>query len=228
MEGGKDDQYPETMRDAFHEDLDSINQTLVDMSTLVAGAMGRATTALLTANLELAEEVIADDDRIDAIQHELDNKTLDVMARQQPVASDLRNLVVSLRMSADFERMGDFAHHVARIARMRYPQTAVPAELAPTIQAMGDCAQALITKVTGLLQSRDINVALEVERDDDEMDKLHRKLFEVLLDDSWAHGIEAAIDITLLGRYYERCADHAVSVSRRVYFLVTGEYAEKN
>lgn len=216
------------MRDAFHDDLDSINQTLVEMSTLVAGAMGRATTALLTANLELAEEVIADDDRVDAIQHELDNKTLDVMARQQPVASDLRNLVTSLRMSADFERMGDFAHHIARIARMRYPQTAVPAELAPTIQSMGDVAQALITKVTGLLQSRDINVALEVERDDDEMDKLHRKLFEVLLDDSWAHGIEPAIDMTLLGRYYERCADHAVSVSRRVYFLVTGEYAEKN
>ncbi len=215
------------MRDAFHEDLDSINQTLVEMSTLVAGAMGRATTALLTANLELAEEVIADDDRVDAIQHELDNKTRDVMARQQPVASDLRNLVTSLRMSADFERMGDFAHHAARIARMRYPNSAVPAELTSTIQAMGDCAVALINKVTGLLQSRDINVALEVERDDDEMDRLHRKLFEVLLDDSWSHGIEAAIDMTLLGRYYERCADHAVSVSRRVYFLVTGEYAEK-
>ena len=213
------------MRDAFHEDLDSINQTLVDMSTLVAGAMGRATTSLLTANLELAEEVIADDDRVDAIQHELDNKTLDVMARQQPVASDLRNLVTSLRMSADFERMGDFAHHIARIARMRYPNKAVPTELEPTIQAMGDVAVALINKVTGLLQSRDINVALEVERDDDEMDKLHRKLFEVLLDDSWAHGIETAIDMTLLGRYYERCADHAVSIARRVYFLVTGTYA---
>ncbi|CAN2170573.1 PhoU Phosphate uptake regulator [Candidatus Nanopelagicaceae bacterium] len=216
------------MRDAFHDDLDAINQTLVDMSNLVSGAMGRATTALLTANLELAEEVIADDDRVDAIQHELDNKTLDVMARQQPVASDLRNLVTSLRMSADFERMGDFAHHIARIARMRYPQQAVPAELAPTIQAMGDTAEALINKVTGLLQSRDTAVALEVERDDDEMDKLHRKLFEALLDDKWSHGIETAIDMTLLGRYYERCADHAVSVSRRVYFLVTGEYAEKN
>jgi phosphate transport system protein len=215
------------MRDAFHEDLDSINQTLVEMSILVSTAMSNATKSLLQPNLELAELVIAEDDRVDAIQHELDNKTLDVMARQQPVASDLRNLVTSLRMSADFERMGDFAHHVARIARMRYPQSAVPAELVPTIQAMGDTAVALINKVTGLLQSRDIKVALEVERDDDEMDRLHRKLFEILLDDSWSHGIEAAIDMTLLGRYYERCADHTVSISRRVYFLVTGEYAEK-
>jgi phosphate transport system protein len=197
------------------------------MSTLVSGAMTNATKALLQPNLELAELDIAEDDKVDAIQHELDNKTLDVMARQQPVASDLRNLVTSLRMSADFERMGDFAHHVARIARMRYPQGAVPAELVPTIQAMGDVAVALIDKVTGLLQSRDINVALEIERDDDEMDRLHRKLFEVLLDDSWSHGIEAAVDMTLLGRYYERCADHTVSISRRVYFLVTGEYAEK-
>jgi phosphate transport system protein len=215
------------MRDAFHEDLDSINQTLVEMSILVSNAMSNATKSLLQPNLELAELVIAEDDRVDAIQHELDNKTLDVMARQQPVASDLRNLVTSLRMSADFERMGDFAHHVARISRMRYPQSAVPVELVPTIQAMGDTAVALINKVTGLLQSRDIKVALEVERDDDEMDRLHRKLFEVLLDDSWSHGIEAAIDMTLLGRYYERCADHTVSISRRVYFLVTGEYAEK-
>jgi phosphate transport system protein len=189
--------------------------------------MANATKSLLQPNLELAELVIVEDERIDAIQHELDTKTLDVMARQQPVASDLRNLVTSLRMSADFERMGDFAHHVARIARMRYPNSAVPAELVPTIQAMGDTGVALINKVTGLLQSRDTQVALEVERDDDEMDRLHRKLFEILLDDSWSHGIESAIDMTLLGRYYERCADHTVSISRRVYFLVTGEYAEK-
>jgi phosphate transport system protein len=215
------------MRDAFHDDLDAINQTLVDMSTLVSAAMGHATTALLTANLELAEEVIAEDDRVDSIQHDLDNKTLEVMARQQPVAGDLRNLVTSLRMSADFERMGDFAHHIARIARMRYPNSAVPAELALTIQSMGNVAVALNNKVSGLLVSRDTEVALQVERDDDEMDKLHRKLFEVLLDDNWTHGIETAIDMTLLGRYYERFADHAVSVSRRVYFLVTGEYAEK-
>ena len=213
------------MRDAFHEDLDSINQTLVDMSTLVAGAMGRATTSLLTANLELAEEVIADDDRVDAIQHELDNKTLDVMARQQPVAGDLRTLVTSIRMSSDLERMGDLAHHIAKLARMRYPACAVPPELVFIIQEMGEVAQRIITKTTGIITSRDTLAAVELEKDDDAMDKLHRKLFEILLDDNWAHGIETAIDMTLLGRYYERYADHAVSVARRVYFLVTGTYA---
>ncbi len=215
------------MRDAFHDDLEAINQTLISMATLVGTAMDRATTALLTADLALAEEVIAEDDRVDAIQHDLDAKTLNVMARQQPVASDLRALVTSLRMSADFERMGDFCHHIARIARMRYPATAVPPELALTIQEMGDTAKRIIVKVTSLLDSHDLAVALEVERDDDEMDRLHRKLFTTLLDESWSHGIETAIDMTLLGRYYERCADHAVSVARRVYFLVTGEYSKK-
>lgn len=216
------------MREAFHDDLESINDTLVEMATLVGSAMSRATTALLTADLALAEEVIAEDDRVDSIQHELDAKTLSVIARQQPVAGDLRTLVTSLRMSADFERMGDFGHHVARVARMRYPSKAVPAELTETIQAMGDTATRIIDKVTSLLVSRDLTVALEVERDDDEMDRLHRSLFVILLDDSWPHGIETAIDMTLLGRYYERCADHAVSVARRVYFLVTGEYAKED
>lgn len=213
------------MRDAFHDDLDSIEATLVEMAQLVSRAMERATTALLTSDLKLAEEVISEDDRIDEMQHELDDKTLNVMARQQPVARDLRTLVTSLRMSADLERMGDLAHHIAKLARMRYPACAVPPELVFIIQEMGDVAQKIINKTTGIITSRDTLAAVELEKDDDDMDKLHRKLFEILLDDSWSHGIETAIDMTLLGRYYERCADHAVSVARRIYFLVTGTYA---
>ena len=213
------------MRDAFHDELDSIGQTLIDMGDRVKVAMDLATTALLTADLKLAEQVISDDDFIDTMQHELDAKTLTLLARQQPVAGDLRTLVTSLRMSADLERMGDLAHHIAKLARMRYPATAVPPELALTIQEMGNVAKRIIAKATGVIESHDLEAALQLEKDDDEMDKLHRKLFLTLLDDAWPHGIETAIDMTLLGRYYERCADHAVSVARRVYFLVTGQYA---
>ncbi len=213
------------MRDAFHDDLDATRVTLVEMCNLVGHAMERATTALLTADLKLAEEVISDDDRIDALHHDLDARILNLMARQQPVAGDLRTLVTSIRMSADLERMGDLAHHVAKIARMRYPATAVPPELALTMQEMGNVAKRIIEKTAGVIQSHDLATATQLEKDDDEMDHLHRKLFITLLDDSWPHGIETAIDMTLLGRYYERCADHAVSVARRVYFLVTGEYA---
>ena len=213
------------MRNAFHDELDGIGSTLLQMAGLVKVAMNDATSALLTVDLNNAEKVIAADDVIDEIQHELDARTINLMARQQPVASDLRTLVTSLRMSADLERMGDLAHHVAKQARMRYPNSAVPAELVPTITAMGLVADKIIDKLSSVMEHRDTVRALEIETDDDEMDKLHRDLIGILLADDWQHGIETAIDMTLLGRYYERFADHAVSISRRVYFLVTGEYS---
>jgi len=213
------------MRDAFHDDLDAISLSLVEMSQLANTAMVRATKAILEADLALAEEVISEDERIDNLHHDLDARTLTLLARQQPVAGDLRTIVTSIRMSSDIERMGDLAHHVAKLARMRYPACAIPPELVFIIQEMGEVAQRIMTKTTGLISSRDTLAAVELEKDDDAMDKLHRKLFEILLDDNWSHGIETAIDMTLVGRYYERYADHAVSVARRVYFLVTGTYS---
>lgn len=213
------------MRDAFHDDLDSIRQMLVEMGVMVGRSMTLATKALLEADLPLAEQVISEDAHIDNVQHELDAKTLTVLARQQPVAGDLRTLVTSLRMSADLERMGDLTNHIAKVARMRYPAKAVPIELEETVREMGIIAERIIAKATSVIESHNLEEAIQLEKDDDDMDKLHRKLFLTLLDDSWPHGVEVAIDMTLLGRYYERCADHAVSVARRVYFLVTGEYA---
>jgi phosphate transport system protein len=213
------------MRDAFHDDLDAISVSLVEMSQLANTAMVRATKAILEADLAIAEEVISEDERIDNLHHDLDARTLTLLARQQPVAGDLRTIVTSIRMSSDIERMGDLAHHIAKLARMRYPACAIPPELVFIIQEMGEVAQRIMTKTTGIITSRDTLAAVELEKDDDAMDKLHRKLFEILLDDNWSHGIETAIDMTLVGRYYERYADHAVSVARRVYFLVTGTYA---
>ena len=216
------------LRTAFQDELDGVTQTLSELSVLVSGAITQATHALLTADLSEAEAVIAADDRVDEIQHELDARIIDIIARQQPVASDLRALVTALRMSADLERMGDLAHHIAKVTRLRHPGAAVPSELLLTIEEMGKVARLISDKVGGIINSKDIDKALEVEKDDDEMDLLHRKLFTVLLDPSWPHGIETAIDMTLIGRYYERYADHAVSVSRRVHFQVTGKYSSKS
>jgi phosphate transport system protein len=216
------------MRDAFHEELDAIQATLVTMGEMVAVAMERSSTALLNADVKLAEQVISEDEKLDTIQHDLEARAINLMARQQPVAQDLRILVTSLRMSADLERMGDLCHHIAKLARMRYPAVAVPPELVPTIENMGKTAKKIIEKSTHVVKSQDLQAAIELETDDDEMDTLHRALFVALLDDSWTHGIETAIDMTLLGRYYERCADHAVSIARRVYFLVKGEYASES
>jgi len=213
------------MREQFQEELDGVSATLVQMAGLVRVAMDNATTALLTADLTLAEKVIADDTIIDEMQHELDARTINLIARQSPVASDLRTLVTSLRMSADLERMGDLAHHIAKSARMRYPATAVPSELSLTIEEMGRVCSKIIEKISTVIENRDTERALEVEKDDDQIDGLHRKIIQTLLDPNWKHGVETAIDMTLLGRYYERCADHAVSIARRVHFLVTGTYS---
>ena len=216
------------MRDAFHEELDAIQATLVTMGEMVSVAMSRSSEALLKADVKLAEQVISEDEKLDTIQHDLEARAINLMARQQPVAQDLRILVTSLRMSADLERMGDLCHHIAKLARMRYPEVAVPAELVKTIESMGTTAVKIIEKSTHVVKTQNLQAAIELETDDDEMDKLHRALFVALLDDSWSHGIETAIDMTLLGRYYERCADHAVSIARRVYFLVKGEYASES
>ena len=216
------------MRDAFHEELDAIQATLVTMGEMVAVAMERSSAALLNADVKLAEQVISEDEKLDTIQHDLEARAINLMARQQPVAQDLRILVTSLRMSADLERMGDLCHHIAKLARMRYPAVAVPPELVSTIENMGKTAKKIIEKSTHVVKTQDLQAAIELETDDDEMDTLHRALFVALLDDSWSHGIETAIDMTLLGRYYERCADHAVSIARRVYFLVKGEYASES
>lgn len=212
------------MRNAFQEELDSIHDTLVKMGRIVEESMSAATKALLEPNLEIAEKVIKDDDTIDDMQHELDARTMMIIARQSPVAGDLRTLVTSLRMSADLERMGDMAHHIAKLARMRYPNIAVPEELRQIIKDMDRVAVGIIQKTTAAIDTRNTTLAMQLEQDDDEMDKLHRQLFKVLMEDSWTHGTEVAIDMTLLGRYYERCADHAVSVGRRVYYMVNGEY----
>jgi len=212
------------MREAYREELRSVSDRLVEMTRMGGSAIARATTALLDADLCLAESVIEADEAIDKLRDDLDEQVIELIARQAPVATDLRTLITSLRMSADLERMGDLALHVAKLARMRYPFSAVPAELRGTMLEMGQVAERIVAKAGSVIASRDVGQALELERDDDEMDRLHRQLFTVLLDGRWQHGVETAVDVTLIGRYYERYADHAVSVARRVVYLVTGEY----
>jgi phosphate transport system protein len=215
------------MREAFRGEMAAIGDGLVEMTQLVGFAMSRATTALLEADLDLAESVIEHDRMIDKRRDEMDERIVDLFARQQPVvATDLRVLVASLRMSDDLERMGDLALHVAKVARMRHPRPAIPTQFISTILEMNYVAQMIVTRAGEVIASRNVDEALELDRNDDEMDLLHRKVFAMLLDRNSPHDTETAIDITLLSRYYERFADHAVSVARRVVYLATGEWPE--
>jgi phosphate transport system protein len=211
------------MRDVFHDELDEIGAGVAEMIHLVAAAMEQATGALLDANLVSAEQVIAADVRVDALREDLEDRAFQMIARQQPVATDLRILITTLHLVADLERMGDLALHVAKIARLRFPELAVPAEARDVIAQMGAVARSLVHKVGDVVEGRDIELAQAIEAEDDSMDALRRKLFTLVLSPRWAHGTEAAIDMTLLGRYYERYADHAVAVARRTIFIVTGQ-----
>jgi phosphate transport system protein len=213
------------MRETFHGELDQIGRTLVDMSEAVAVAMRDATSALLDADLTLAEKVISADAEVDRLRDDLEARAFDLLARQQPVAVDLRTVITSLKAVADLERMGDLALHLAKVARMRFPSSAVPDDVRGTIREMGEVALSIVEKTRQVLEGQDISLAEQLEREDDAMDALHRKLFSHLLSGEWSHGMEPAIDITLIGRYYERYADHAVSVARQTIFLVTGEPA---
>ena len=214
------------IRSAFQDELDGVSQSLVDLTKMVSEAIVKSSKALLSADLKLAEEVIATDAKIDDYQHDLDTRIIDIIARQQPVASDLRALITALRMSADLERMGDLSHHIAKVARLRHPNNAIPNDLVLAFTEMGYVAEKLSTKVATVITTRDTDMALQVEKDDDEMDDLHRKVISGIISNGSSITIESAIDLTLLGRYYERFADHAVAVARRVYFLVKGEFPQ--
>jgi phosphate transport system protein len=211
------------MRESFREELEDINSCLVEMANSVGSAMSTATTALLDADVALADKVIAGDDHIDDTRESIEQRCFTLLARQQPVAGDLRIVTAAMRIVADLERMGDLAVHIAKVARMRFPDSAIPQDVRPSFLEAGHIAELLVTKAATVIDKHDIDAARELETDDDEMDRVHRSLFRQLLADDWRYGVETAVDITLLGRYYERFADHAVSVARRVVYLVTGE-----
>ena len=215
------------MRTAYHEELVFISDQLVEMTRLTASALNRATQALMDADLELAESVITADEHIDAVRRDLDNRAVDTLARQQPVATDLRTLVTSMRMSSDLERMGDLARHVAKVARLRYPEAAIPASLRATFAEMAQLAERMVMKTGSIIHNNDLEGASRLKDDDDRMDELHREVFRLLLSERWDGAIEAAVDATLLSRYYERFGDHAVSVAHRVVYLVTGEWHDE-
>lgn len=212
------------MREGFQADLAELGQLLVSMSASVRGNMQEATQALLDVNRPVADIVVAGDAKVDALHQRVEERATELLARQAPVAKDLRMVLTALKIAGDLERMGDLAQHVAKIVLMRHPQPVVPPELVDVFREMGAVAYRMADKTTTVLDTQDATRARELERDDDEMDALHRKLFEVVLGD-WKHGVEAAIDITLLGRFYERYADHAVNAGKQISYLITGETA---
>ena len=214
------------MRASYHEALTSVSNDLVDMTERVRSAVGLATKALLDADLPAAEQVISDDSHLDSLHDDLETRCFGLLARQSPVAGELRTLVAALRMVADLARMGDLAAHIAKIARMRDPNVAVPDSMTPNFQRMSQLAEEMVATAGRTLRDQNVLDAEKMAEHDEEIDELRTMQFRELLNDTWPHGVEAAVDCALLGRYYERIADHAVLLGSRVIYIVTGLHPE--
>jgi phosphate transport system protein len=210
------------VRTAYHEQLDEMRAHLAEMCGLAAAAMEHATSALLAADLSLAEQVIADHEHISAMSVRVEAAALRLLALQQPVAGDLRSIVGSIHIGADIERMGALAVHVARISRLRHPECALPDDVRASFTKMGTRAVQLAGSARQVLMSGDHNKAARLRDEDDAIDAEHQRLFTLLIDHKWQDGVCSAVDVALLGRYYERFADHAVEIGRRVVFEETG------
>jgi phosphate transport system protein len=209
------------MRDTYHEALDSVTDQLVVMIRTVGSMIDRASAALLEVDLGKAESVIAQDEDVDQLNIELEERATQLLALQQPVATDLRIVTGALRMTSTIERMGDLARHIAKIARMRYPESAVPDQVRPIFIEMAQEASMMAQRVGDVIADQNLNLALEIEQLDDRMDELNVLLLQTLMS-NWAGTVDQAVDLTLMSRFYERFADHAVSMARRIVFTMTG------
>ncbi|KUI09076.1 PhoU family transcriptional regulator [Mycolicibacterium acapulense] len=210
------------MRTAYQEHLTALSADLGKMCGLAVSALERATEALLGADLSLAEQVIADHEHIIELNRQAEEAALRILALQQPVASDLRRVVGSIHIAADIDRMGALAAHVAGISRLRHPDCALPADVRASFAEMGARAVQLAKTAQEVLLSRDPDKAARLRDEDDAVDAEHRHLFTLLIDHKWQDGVCSAVDVALLGRYYERFADHAVEIGKRVVFEATG------
>lgn len=212
------------MRNVFHQQLDDLKTGIAGLCERTGTAMAGATDALLQPNLQIAEEVI---DRYSGITHEctsLETDAFTILARQAPVAGDLRAVVSALKDVADVQRMGALAAHIARIARRCHPNVAVPDNVVSYFAEMGRIAVRISHDAKHVVLCGDPEQAAQLRADDEAMDDLHKQLFTTVMDPDWTHGTAAAVDVTLLSRYYERFADHAVEVADRVIFRTTGTH----
>ncbi|MBX3505902.1 MAG: phosphate signaling complex protein PhoU [Parvibaculum sp.] len=218
------DEKGSTVREVFQQELREVQDRLVEIATLVQLSIENAVAAFNESNVSLAETVIADDSKIDELTVNLDELAINILARQQPVARDLRIVVSALRISASLERMGDMSEHIAQLARYRFPEKVVPKSLRSTFAEMGRLDVEVAKKLTQLLETENVRIAEEIRNDDDRIDELHLSVFEKVLGESWKGGAEDTVDATLASRYHERFADHAVSIAKKVQYLATGDW----
>jgi phosphate transport system protein len=212
------------MHGIFQNALADVQGRLINLAENAESIMDKASRAFLNSDVTLADEALALAETNESKALDLDELVIKVLATQSPVARDLRILVSALRMSASLERMGSLSSHIAAIARYRYPGSAIPASLRQTFEDMARIDLELVGKAIKLLQNTDLDLVREIQARDEAVDRLHRKVFDVVLSPEWKENAMYTVDVTLASRYFERFADHVVDISSKVSFLQTGEW----
>lgn len=210
------------MRVIFNEELKAVADDLDTMVKAVRTAIEGAGNALLHEDIDAAQAVIEGDSAIDSLEERVTDQCVGLLARQNPVATDLRVVVSTMRLATTFERMGDLARHIAETARRTYPESALTGQSVALFTQMQEFLNITANRLVSTLADRDTNLAEQVIRDDDKLDALHSQTFEIMLSDDWTGTKQQLINTVLLGRYMERLGDHAVSAARRVVFIVSG------
>ena len=214
------------MHGIFQNELADVQSRLVGLAENAQSIMDKASRAFLNSDVTLADEALALAGTNETKALGLDELVIKVLSTQSPVARDLRILVSALRMSASLERMGSLSSHIAAIARYRHPGSAIPAALRQTFEDMARIDLELVGKAIKLLQNTDLDLVREIQARDEAVDRLHRKVFDVVLNPEWKENAMYTVDVTLASRYFERFADHVVDISSKVSFLQTGEWQD--
>jgi phosphate transport system protein len=214
------------MREVFREELFEAKDRLIELATLVETAITQATEAFTNSDVALAETVIENDPAIDELAISLDELSIQILGRQQPVARDLRIVVGALRMSASLERMGDMADHIAQLTRYRFPEKAIAKGLRGTFKKMGERDVEIAGLLVELLKTQNLEIIDKMRDIDDIIDDLHLSVFDKVLGETWKGTPVDTVDATLASRYHERFADHAISIATKVRYLATGDWVE--
>jgi phosphate transport system protein len=210
-------------RKTFHAELEEIRDEIVHLAAMLGELIPRGTEALVTNDMQAAQRLIEDDDQVDALTLRIEEHCYNVLALQQPMASDLRAIVTALWLTAEIERSADLVVNIAKGARRIYGAS-LDARLRGLIERMADEASRLYKLAIDSYVERNAGLASALDDIDDALDAIHNDYIEAIFESHASRNVDLqqAVQLALIGRYYERIGDHAVNIGQRVEYMVTG------
>lgn len=219
---------PDDIRKNFHQELDEVHQDIVRLAAMVTEVIPRGTETLLANDLEEAQRIIDGDDVFDSLSLEIEERCYQLLALQQPMAGDLRAIVTALRLTSEIERSGDLVVNIMKGSRRMYGVEFDP-RLRGLIARMSEQAQRLFKLAIDAYVERNAGLAAALDDMDDRLDLLHKDYIQAIFESHSTTNIDlqAAVQLALIGRYYERIGDHAVNMGERIRYMITGWLPEQ-